>query len=146
MPRGKVVDDIPVQVFRPASQIASWTLFGMLTLIGALEASEYDNSFAAAHVINPHIHFAFEWGLAMVFFGALGLIGKILERPLVSGIAAAGGAFGYLAFTLAAVYDHALFGVPELTIPVMTATLTVMYLVLSAMEFLVFSRNRHGPT
>jgi hypothetical protein len=146
MPRGKVVDDIPVQVFRPASQIASWTLFGMLTLIGAIEASAYDTAKLTAHVVNSHIHFAFEWAMAMVFFGVLGMIGKLLERPLASGVAAAGGAFGYLAFTLAAVYDHVQFGVPELTIPVMTATLAVMYVVLSAMEFLVFSRNRHGPT
>ena len=66
MPRGKVVDDIPVQVFRPASQIASWTLFGMLTLIGAIEASAYDTAKLTAHVVNSHIHFAFEWAMAMV--------------------------------------------------------------------------------
>lgn len=145
MPRGKVVDDIPVQVFRPASQIAGWALFGALLLIGAIEAG-YSSGPGTVHTVNSHIHFAFEWGLAMIFFGALGMAGKLLERPLASGVAAAGGAFGYLAFTLAAVYDHVQFGVPELTIPVMTATLAVMYLLVASMEFLVFSRNRHGNT
>lgn len=148
MSRRRVVDDIPVQMFRPVYQIAGWVLFSMAVLVGLTESFYADlfvnGLYPAAHLVDNTLHLSFEWGVAMAFFGLLGLIGKFREKPLVSGIAGAGAAFGYIGFTIAAIYDHAIFGRPELIVSVMTLTLSSMYLLVSSLDFFVLSRRRRG--
>ena len=148
MSRRRVVDDIPVQMFRPVYQIAGWVLFAMAVLVGLTEAFYadlfIDGVQAALFLVDNTLHLAFEWGIAMAFFGLLGLIGKYLEKALVSGIAGAGAAFGYIGFTIAAIYDHAIFGQPELIVAVMTLTLASMYLLVASLDFFVLSRRRRG--
>ena len=56
----------------------------------------------------------------------------------------AGAAFGYIGFTIAAIYDHAIFGQPELIVAVMTLTLASMYLLVASLDFFVLSRRRRG--